>query len=161
MFIITQKTTTTPGSNIVIDCPSCNSSGVGAGTFDVEERNRFFGFIPFFTSRWVSVECESCHKQFGSPQSCEELARMSRQEVSQLLAIWQETNVAFLVKFCVIVSLLIGILPFAGLPFGIIGVAATFRRRTKWRAAARIGLGLPLFSSLVAVVLVIAQKFSS
>ena len=157
--IITQRTTTTPGPAITIDCPACKSASVGASAEAVEEQNSFFWVVPFFTTRWVNVSCGACGKRFGSPRSCDELARMPRAEVSQLLATWQDTHVEFLVKFCVIVGLVLSVIPVMGLIFAAIGLAFTYRRRTTWRTLAFLGLGISILSTLLVMALGIAAHF--
>jgi len=160
-FLITQRTTTTPGPNVTFDCPACKSDGVAGETAAVEELNRLFGLVPLMTSDWVTIRCGSCRRYFASSPSPDELAQMSRSDVSEMIANWQATNVDFLVKFCVIVSIVGGVVPFLGVLFGLIGVLCTFKSRSRWRIAAQVGVGISLLSTLAVIVFVMIPNHKS
>lgn len=146
-ILIARRTTTTPGPKVTFDCPVCKTAGVSGQTASVVETGSFFYVIPFFVSRWVTLECASCNKCFKSPSTPEEMAAMPREELSQMIARQDATHIELIVKFLVIISVVFCIIPYFSLIIGLIAVACTFKRRSGWRIAAFVGTALSLLST--------------
>jgi hypothetical protein len=136
-----------------MDCPACKATGVVGHTATVMHKITLFAFIPFITSRSYTICCATCGQYFDSPQSPEKMAQMAQAQLADMLENWQVTNVDFLVKFCIIVSIVLGLAPILGLIFALIGVACTRKKRGRWKIAALVGLALSVISSVAFVVI--------
>jgi predicted nucleic-acid-binding Zn-ribbon protein len=158
MIHIVTKTSKLPGPVLQMDCPSCGANAVAAKTADVTAREYLYGLIPVTTSRWVSITCGACNRAFRSPFSCSELATLTPQELSAVVAVKGMAYVGFITKFCIILSLVLGIMPICGLLCALIGVIGARNSRSRWRTAAFIGLGISIISTGLCLWLVIAAK---
>lgn len=148
------KTTTVPGPDLLMDCPSCSARNTLAKAADITAREYLYGFIPITTNRWTAITCGSCNRAFRSPLPLADLAVMTPEEISVLVSVYGMAYVDFLTKFCIVISIVFSIVPLISLPCAIIGLLSTRKRRTRWRTAAWVGLGLSLIFCVLFIVAV-------
>jgi hypothetical protein len=137
MIHVITKTAAVPGIPVVIDCPVCSAQGILAGTADVTAREYLYGVVPVSTTHWTTITCSACGKSFRSSKSCADLALMTPQEVSDLVATFGMSYVADVYKIFIVASIL---MPCIGVIFALIGILGTRGTRSRWRTAAYVGL---------------------
>jgi hypothetical protein len=158
MLAIITKTKTEPGQDLQIDCPNCNRPGAVAKTADVTAREYLFGLVPITTTRWTTVTCGACGRCFRLSKSCSSLATMSQASISGLLESEGITYVSPVVKFCIVLSIVVGILPFFGLGVAIAGIIGSRKARGGWRTAAFVGLVISALATIAGALLMNSQK---
>jgi hypothetical protein len=153
-ILITTKWTYTQGPDITINCPKCGTAGATAHTQGTEEKNSLFWLIPLFTPRYTKLTCGNCGKSFRLVKPLDEVEQLNPEAISQNL----EKSVPFLIKFCIVSSIALFIIPFVGIIFGSIGLAATARKPSGWKKAAIIGLVLSLLPVAAMIIVLILKK---
>jgi predicted nucleic-acid-binding Zn-ribbon protein len=147
-ILITTKWTYTQGPDVTFNCPKCGTQEAQAQTQGTEEKNSLFWLIPLFTTAYTKLTCGNCSNSFKLTQPLEEVENLAPEVISQNL----EKSVPFLIKFCIVSSIALFIIPFVGLIFGGIGLAATAKKPTGWKKAAIVGLVLSLLPILAMIL---------
>ncbi len=149
-ILITTKWTYTEGTDVAFNCPKCGAHGTHARTQEIEEKNCLFWLIPLFTARYTKLSCGNCRKTFRLTKPLEEVQALGPETLSQHI----EKSVPFLIKFCIVSSIVLFLIPFVGLILGGIGIAGTAKKTSGWKKAAVVGIVL---SSIPALALIIAR----
>ena len=158
MIHVVTRTTTVEGPRLKLNCPNCEARGIAAGSADVTAKEFLFGVIPVTTNHWATITCGACQRSFRLRNPTSELAAMTPEQLSELAASRGMAYTGNLIKFCILISVVLGIFPFVGLIFALIGLIGTHNRRTKWRIAAWVGLIISLLSSGLGLAAILMQK---
>lgn len=146
-MLFTIKWNYTEGADVTFNCPKCGTQRATAKTQGTEEKISL-AFIPLFTGIFTTLACRTCGKSFKIDKTLEEVLKLDVRSISENI----ENNIPFLIKFCVVGGIAAGILPFLGFILALVGFCATFKRRSGWRIAARIGLVLSLLSTAAMII---------
>jgi hypothetical protein len=158
MFLhLTTKKTITCGIDIPMNCPNCQARGVIARAADVTSREYVYGLVSVTTSYSTTITCGACQRSFRSPWNCDELATMNSEQVSEVVARYGMSYVGNITKFCILMSLIFGIVPVFGLGCATVGVIGTRNSRSRWRAAAFVGLAISTISTLMEVAFLLIE----
>jgi len=141
MIHVSTETTHQPGPILRMDCPNCNALGVEGVTYDVLQQERLLTFIPVGTTRWAEITCRSCGRVFRLKGTSADLASMTPEQLSDLVATEGMSYVSNIAKMFVVASFII---PGIGLIFALLALFATRRARSGWRTAAYVGLAVSI-----------------
>lgn len=141
--------TRSPGPIVQMDCPSCGAKDVATATAGVISEERIFGLFSATKTHWTEVQCSACHRIFRSPVSTDTLGRMTAAEITQAISSYGMAYVGNITKFCIVMSILFGVIGPFGLAMAIVGLIGTRKSRTLWKPAAYVGLTISVVCSIL------------
>jgi hypothetical protein len=148
MFIFwIEKKQTTPGPDVLIDCPACRSSGV-ATTADQWLQNWYLGFIPVPSSRWTNVFCPNCKNTLHSKVKAVELSVLPPEKVAAAIS----HRASFLQSFLAVAALIVAIFPAVGFGMALIALLANWKYRGWTKKVSYVALAVSVIPTALMII---------
>jgi succinate dehydrogenase hydrophobic anchor subunit len=125
---------------IRINCPKCGARNVPVK--DVWFEDETLQLVIKNTTSWV--QCSACDAVLLSRDPADTLPGRTADELDGVIT----DRVSPIVKVLVVIACFVFFMPGLGLVSAIVAAIATWRRRTKWRLAARVALVLSILAHI-------------
>jgi len=136
MIHLTSEETFEPGPDLVINCPVCLQTDVNATSFEVEIKERVYGWIAVNRVRRSHVRCEACQTVLVSSVAVSELEGRPSVDISEYLS----HQASFVSKSLAVLAGLLFVLPFVGTAMAVIAITANRKYRSWPRTVSVLAL---------------------
>jgi predicted nucleic-acid-binding Zn-ribbon protein len=133
------------------DCPKCASPNAVAQ--QIKHVGKAYGLITVMVTKENVVRCVQCQHESRASISPEEFALIAQDQVADHI----QPKIAFITKFCIILSILFCVAAMLTLPAAIYGLIAVKGKSPGWTKLAIAGTVLSSFFMVVFVAVMIHE----
>ena len=155
MFVFwIEENKTTPGPDVVINCPACGRRSVWASTHALQTRSWFFGFIPGQAVHSTWATCLECTAPLISKWPVTELSDKSPDELATKIYL----PFKLLETFMALAAFIVAIVPLVGLVMSGLAVFGNWKDRGWRKTLSLVALGISSAATLAFGIGMILEK---